>query len=403
MENTGWQVEHQCPQCGGTVNLQEAQRLFVCPFCRVRLFINTNDVFRYFLAPAPGSNPIVYAPYRRFKGMFFSYADKDVHYGLIDISRNVSPLPFLPSTLGLRAGALKLRFVSSETTGRFLAISSSLNDTLVAGTGLPQTDRIYIGETTTMIYTPIFMQDGCVRDAVVGEKISTPSDIDADAMLSQTAEAGEHFKFIPSLCPDCGWDLEGDPLSVVLCCRNCASAWQPVDSGFEKVACCYQQLPGDHIRYLPFWKMEVEMEGMAKSYAEAMRLLNLPKVIPAEWEKRPFTWMIPAFKINPETYLRVSKTMSLTLSEAPSKDSLPEGDLHPVTLGLTEAFESLKIAFAYSAISKFDMALLYPRLHPVLTRADLLYYPFVVSGLELIRPDRQLSINSNALKWGATV
>ncbi len=402
MELTAWQVEHRCPQCGGTVDLLEAQRLFTCPFCRVRLLITTDTCFRYMLPATPGPEPLIYVPYQRFKGMYFLFSGQTVASGLTDLSRCLLPYPMLPSSLGLRADTLKLKFVTSETTGGF--IEPSDNWKRPPGRDAAAGDRIYVGERTTIVYAPLYISDRAVWDGILRERLAPLSEADAEQLQSHAEAPVEHVTFIPSLCPDCGWDLEGDPLSVVLCCRNCGSSWDfSRRDAWEQVPSCHDAAKEEGVFYLPFWHFEVEMEGTVKSYADAVRVLNLPKVIASGWEDIPFSWTVPAFKINPDLYLRVSKSMSLSCSNLETIENLPKGELHPVTLPLAEAFESLTIAFAFSAISKSDMARLYPRLHPVLKRATLHFHPFVRSGMELIRPDRQLSINANALKWGATV
>ncbi|MCK7515939.1 MAG: hypothetical protein MZV70_76205 [Desulfobacterales bacterium] len=64
-----FQIEHQCPQCGAPANLEETDRLFACPFCRVKSFLLTRDYFRYVLpAKNPAGKELVYFPYWRFKG-----------------------------------------------------------------------------------------------------------------------------------------------------------------------------------------------------------------------------------------------------------------------------------------------------------------------------------------------
>lgn len=400
---SGWRVEHECPQCGGTVDLEEAQRLFSCPYCRVRLFIAPSGPFQYFLSPAPGPDQIFFAPYRRFKGMRFSYVNREVVSGLIDISRNVSPLPMLPPSLGLRSGTQKIKFVSASAGGAFFEPAVSPNAPLSGPVPAPQSGDVYIGEAVSFIYTPVYFKEGAVWDGILREKIAPAAEEFEIEVAGRAKPAQKQINFIPSLCPDCGWNLEGEPPSVVLVCRNCSSAWNATVSGFERVACAHTPLQQENILYLPFWKIESEMEGVVRSYADAVRTLNLPKVVKREWEAVPFTWMIPAFKINPEVFLRISRVMSLSLPAEVESDSLPEGALHPVTLPLSEAFESLAIAFVHSAVAKADMALAYPRLKPILKGAVLTYRPFLVCGTELIRPDRRLSINVNALKWGAYV
>ena len=65
-------IEHQCPQCGAPATLEETERLFTCPFCRVKSYLVTRDYFRYMLPhAAPAGKSLVFLPYWRFKGSFF--------------------------------------------------------------------------------------------------------------------------------------------------------------------------------------------------------------------------------------------------------------------------------------------------------------------------------------------
>ncbi|HLA26741.1 MAG TPA: hypothetical protein VJZ49_02480, partial [Syntrophales bacterium] len=67
-----WQIDHQCPQCGAPVTLDEADRLLLCPFCRTKLYLFVSDHFRYFIpAPEARSRDIIYLPYWRLKGLSF--------------------------------------------------------------------------------------------------------------------------------------------------------------------------------------------------------------------------------------------------------------------------------------------------------------------------------------------
>ena len=50
-----WQIEHNCPQCGAPVILDETDRLLTCPYCRTRLYLATTGYFQYHL-PSAGGN-----------------------------------------------------------------------------------------------------------------------------------------------------------------------------------------------------------------------------------------------------------------------------------------------------------------------------------------------------------
>jgi hypothetical protein len=210
--------------------------------------------------------------------------------------------------------------------------------------------------------------------------------------------------FLPSLCPDCGWDLNGEPESAVLTCRNCCSAWRAADGGFEKVPCSFVPMQGDDLLFLPFWKIEAEATGITlNTYADLVHLLNLPMNVSRERREAALEWLTPAFKIGPDQYLKLSQRMTLAQRPAPPETGLPAGSLHPVTLPVKESLEGLKAVAAYSAAARNDPALHLSSIKFRCKNADLIYWPFYTSRIELIRPDRQLSIQVNALRWGRNI
>jgi len=244
-----WRIENQCPQCGADTCLEETQRLFTCPFCRVKLFITVDDYFRYFLSPtAPGTEEAIFVPYWRLKGMFFSYDGASVHTGLVDVSHNAAMLDFLPSSLGLRSQTLRLRFVSPEIRGSFIEPACSPGDILstIEDPFNPETpllsEKTFVGESVSMIFSPIYVKDRAAYDGILREKMAVLPEAVSGALIGNRGKAKGTMSFIPSLCPDCGWDMDGDPESVVLTCGNCRSAWGASRKGFEKVPCSFLPL-----------------------------------------------------------------------------------------------------------------------------------------------------------------
>lgn len=407
-----WRIQNQCPQCGADTSLEETQRLFTCPFCRVKLYITVDDYFRYFLTPAAcPDEEAIFIPYWRLKGMFFSYDGAAVRTGLIDVSHNATKLDFPPPSLGLRSQTLRLRFVSPETGGSFLKPARSHSDILSAlkdpadGEPPPPSETTFIGESVSMIFSPVFIRNRAAHDGILGEKIAILQEEAGEALAGSRGEAEGRMTFLPSLCPDCGWDMDGDPESVALTCGNCRSVWRASGNGFEKVPCSFLPSGDDGPWYLPFWKMEAEIGGIRlASCADAVRFFNLPKAVKRSWEEIPFLWLAPAFKLHPELYMRVAERMTFLPSAPVLKNDLPgTSSLCPVTLPLKDAFDTLRMILARTAASRKDMASLFPSIRFSLKNADLVYWPFHPSGTELIRPDRQLSIQVNALKWGKKI
>ena len=220
MQKIGLQIEHQCPQCGAPITLDEADHLISCGFCRVKSFVVSRDLFRYVLPHnAPAGKSLVYVPYWRFKGMLFSCLEEEIHHRIVDSScQALQSAPFPPS-LGLRSQTLKLRFLTPETKGVFLKPRLSLKAfmTLIDQQfrellPKPIFHQSFIGETLSLIYSPFYV-DSEIHDAILNRPLAegTRKDIDLESLK------GDHpnwqIRFVPALCPNCGWDLDGQAVT----------------------------------------------------------------------------------------------------------------------------------------------------------------------------------------------
>ncbi|MDD4072471.1 MAG: hypothetical protein PHY78_08930, partial [Desulfobacterales bacterium] len=113
MKNFNFHIRHQCPQCGAPAVLEETDRLFTCGYCRVTSYLLQNGVFRYILpaAATAETEALFYAPYWRFKGVFYSWVPGDeIQHRFMDISHLAIKSDHLPISLGFRSQALKLTF-----------------------------------------------------------------------------------------------------------------------------------------------------------------------------------------------------------------------------------------------------------------------------------------------------
>ena len=88
-KSISYAVQHQCPQCGAPVTLEEDTRFFVCGFCRVQSFICQKGFPRYYLSPSPKvpeDTDLVYLPYWRFKGVRYTCHATGIKSKFTDIS-----------------------------------------------------------------------------------------------------------------------------------------------------------------------------------------------------------------------------------------------------------------------------------------------------------------------------
>ena len=407
MKNFNLLIEHQCPQCGAPATLAETDRLFTCGFCRVRSYLLPGDYFRYRLpSRAPAGRDIFYVPYWRFKGMLFSCVPDGVRQQFVDLSHLAVHSDLYPLSLGFRSQTLKLQFVTADSDARLLpaeqpleAVMRIFQDRFLRRLPKPVYHQAHIGEHVSMIYAPYYAQ-GSLFDAVVNETTGRQ----LPAGFSQTAASGPRpdwqVRFLPTLCPGCGWDLEGEKDSLVLLCRNCRSAWQPGRQRLHRLDFAHMAAEKDEeVVYLPFWRIRAEVSDLnLASYADVVKIANLPKVPKKEWRQMPFRFWSPGFKIRPQTFLPLATKMTLARPPEAIADELPSGELYPVTLSLESAVESLKITLA-SFIKPRRVH--FPRLPDfTITVAGfrLIYVPFVRRHHDLTQPEFQFTILTSQLR-----
>lgn len=415
VKNSSLLIEHGCPQCGAPAVLTETDRLFTCEFCRVRSYLSAGNGFRYVLpGVAPPGRDLFYFPYWRFKGMLFSCVYDGVRQKFIDVSHQAAMSRDFPVSLGFRSQALKLRFLTPETEGRFLPVRLPLDQVMQTfkqsfNVPLPKPifHQAHVGEHLSLIYTPFYTAADRLYDAVLNEPLGACLPQDIDQTLSTAASSDWHLSFLSTLCPACGWDLDGRPDTLVLICRNCDSAWMPGKDRLERLNFGHLPLAGDSresILYLPFWRIRAAIAGIQlDSYADLVRAANLPIVPRTTWHDIPFHFWSPAFKIRPQTYLPLATKMTLAQSQDQPAAGLPGGELHPVTLPVADAADSLKITLA--AFVKPRKAL-YPQLSAITVapqRYLLVYVPFVRSHHDLIQPSLKVSILTNQLALAGTL
>ncbi len=399
-------IEHQCPQCGAPAVLEETDRLFTCPFCKVRSYLTTGDYFRYMFPLAkPADKPLVYLPYWRLKGSLFVCLPGGIKPRIVDVSQQAVPSPFFPASLGLRSQTLKLRFVSSDGDGLFLKPTLSFKEmlltaeeTLVSGLAGPVFAKAFIGETLSQIYSPFHVTDR-VFDAILNRPVSPALPDDFDISKLPGGKPDWRVEFIPTLCPDCGWDLEGDRNAIALPCRNCESLWLSHAKGFNKMEFGHFPAEGPDSVYLPFYRIGADISGInLASYADLVKVANMAKVVQDGWQDKPFHFWTPAFKIRPQDFLLFSR--NLTLSQPPKEwvPKLPQGEILSVTMPVTEAVESLKINLA-SFIKPPKMLQVLENMEIKPRGVVLVYIPLQKSGNELFQPAFNLRTTRALLEY----
>ena len=410
-KNINFLIDYQCPQCGAPAVIQETDRLFKCEYCKVSSYLVPPDVFRYVLPVHKSlkkntlNTDLLYVPYWRFKGMLFSCVPNDIKNRFMDISHISLNADFLPMSLGLRSQAMKLTFITSDINGQFFQPTLSSKTAMETFTAkfdkeLPKPIffQEYIGDTLSLIYSPVYMTDK-LYDAVVNQPITIANTDETDIENLPAKRLDWKLDFLATLCPDCGWNLEGEKDAMTLMCRNCDTLWMPLKKGFKKLPYATQPDKAADRVYLPFWKIQADVSGINLStVGDLVRAANLPKVVQEEWEKEPFQFWIMAFKVRPNVFLRTATAITMAQPNPTLEKRLPKHQtVFPVNLPISEALESLKLIVANFVRPRENF---FPRLEEIdikPQRFSLVYLPFKQNQHEYLNPEYHLSVTKTHL------
>jgi len=393
--------------------MEETDRFFVCEFCRVRLYITSDGPFQYRLVPKNQKDNLIHIPYWRFKGTAFSVQGAQIHHRIIDTTRIAVPMDKLPFSMGARPQTQHLRFAAGDLSGKFIRQTIALPEVLAGmehqlkelGVDVISQDSIekaYVGDTVSIIYAPYTLAGNFWVDAIV-EKYKYAMDFSAAEEFTSEQKTGYGWspKFLPAMCPDCGWDLEGERDSCVFVCKNCTTAWESSAKGLNKVAVGALLSPDDNVTYLPFWKIRPKITGAdLSSYADLVGFANLPKVIRPQFKSMPLFLWAPAFKIHPSVFLRLGGMFTISFSADIAYENLKMDSVYPVTLHRSEAAESLKIILTSLVVSKRKNYALLHDIQIAAQESELIFLPFVSEGNELIYKKQNIAIQKPALTYG---
>jgi hypothetical protein len=372
----------------------------------VKSYLTATGYFRYLLPhAAPADKDLFYFPYGRFKGMLFWCLSGGIQNRFVDLSHQAVASAAFPVSLGLRSQALKLKFVTPDTPGRFIApklpFQSAIeifNARFNAAVVKKAVHEARIGDSVSLIYAPFYFKKQ-LYDAVLNQPVANGiPDLDVEALLGK--HPGATLRFIPALCPKCGWDLDGQRDSLALTCRNCRTLWQADNKGLlQPLTVSYLPEEGEATVYLPFWRIKASVSGVTlDTYADLARLANLPVAVRPEWETRPFFFWGPAFKVRPESYLRLFNHITAAQPLEKLTSGLPDTPCYPaVSMPLKESVESLMVALA--SLIKPRQAFMdnIDRIKIVPQSFRLAYLPFQESHHEYIQPRMCLAVNKNQL------
>ena len=412
--NSSWVVEHPCPQCGAPVQLSETDRVLSCGFCRVRHLLMAPGFFQFCLPPRVPRDDVFYVPYWHVRGMAFTCANRVVRFRVIDTSRCASDLAFAPATLGLRPQAMKLHFASADQKTFFVSRRAEARDMLLNAAAWKTIDslsarervfhREFIGEACSTIYAPFYYKNKIFYDAVLDRPVHRiPADERAPELKGRRTP-GPAIGFVSAMCPQCGWDLEGEKESCVFICRNCDSAWESSAGSLKPVACTAAETADSPVLHIPFWRMRARIDGVAlESFADLVRFANLPKAIKPEFEQQTLGFWTPAFKIKPNLFMRLMQQLDILQPNLAETTRLRTLQLSPASLPRAEAAEGIKIALASLATRKHEFFPLLESIKVQVTKARLVYLPFRTSGHDLVQSHFGFSLSRSAFAFGKKI
>lgn len=424
-------LEHQCPQCGAGVSLAETDRIFSCPFCRVRLLIAGAGPLSYYIVPPPAidSRNCFFMPYFRLKGIRYALVGEKIVPTLVDCSAIAAPQPAgFPPTLGIRPQSMRLKFIEPSSPGIFISVKERFDDikagftraiaftaalvpSAVEAIGvLPKPFArqhaaaalsVLIGETASCVYTPFYVRDETVFDAIGGQAVCRMNE-SLVHLLHDSRPVSPVF--LSTLCPSCGWDLSGEHDSLVMLCGRCGAAWHTGENALQRIDVDLWDLQTASDAWIPFWRLSVQAgQCRLSSVADFIRLTNAPKAVLPEMEKQQFFLWTPAFKTNPELFLRLCRVMTIHQKAISGDTAAPQDQkavFFPATLPSSECLEAVPVVLADISTAKRKTL---PQLENEtfsLCSARLVLVPFILKGREYFQPELNMVITANALKWG---
>lgn len=405
-------VSHSCPSCGGAVEMDEADRITVCPYCEVKNYMVGGTMLRFVLPdkipPHIDRHSLIYFPYLRFKGNIYTCMGTKVGCKVLDTTHQGLDEGSLPPSLGLRPQAMKVSMVHATLQGRFVKRTATPAAILeraekLASSVMEESDdqlyhRAFIGESVSCLYLPLYLENDQIHDAVLNRVLGP-----AGAWL----EAGDNLmnfrkqwqpNFLAMICPHCGDMMQGATNSVVVSCFNCDSCWTEDKGRFQRIDF---QLVQAHTkaRYLPFWRIRAQTDGIPMhSLADLLKITNQPIMVKQVHRHRPLEFWVPALKIRPRVFLTMAKSATLSQLKYPEGDMLLHKQIDSATLPLKEALQAIKSVIAEISVNRKDVIPRLPGLKVKPKAASLVYLPFEDRKHDLVQSHSLLSVAKSVIR-----
>jgi DNA-directed RNA polymerase subunit RPC12/RpoP len=441
-------IEQACPQCGAPIVISENDRLLTCPYCEVKNFMLSNGgAFRYVLQAKIGrerKEPLLYVPYLRFKGNIFLINEAGIGHKVMDTTQIGIDLPGLPPSLGVRPQAMPVKRLLAKIPGRYLPLTTKARavlekairltplrieqrklirtrqsitygeeDAYSFSTKVETTEysshgrflhRAFIGETVSFVYLPVEAGERDIIDGVTGSPLMRRDQVSGSLLQGMPFNLRWQVQFMSTLCPRCGWSLDGEGDSLLMTCKNCDTAWALGRKKLEEVR--WRMVPGDRqtALYLGFWKISGNIPALEiRSFADFIARTNQPILAQSSWHEREMSFWIPAFKLRPKVFLRVGRQATIGQWRLEPEEGHVTDNLYPVTLPASEAKQSVKVILAASTASRKKIFPFLPKVRLQDATATLVYLPFVDKGHDWYQPESGVTVSKAVLRFGRSL
>ena len=405
-----YRLEQECPQCSAPLEIEDTDRLISCSFCGVSSYLANPDHCRLVLPAKDAGKINLHVPYLHFKGAVYGCDHQSVKFRLTDTTRLAISLPLVPSSLGVRPQAMKMRYYRSAPDCVLMKNTLAWKKVLatMAPPPIPRKKclhQVAIGEALNVIYLPLTLKDTTLYDGVLDRPLGTLSRGWEAIAPHVQGGTGRQPRFLASLCPHCGWNLQGARDSVVLFCHQCNSAWTAGSNRLTRIPFLVQA-GNKNSFYLPFWQIQATAPQPVAidSFADFIRITNQPLVVQQGWKKQPMHFYAPAFKIRPKSFLQMATQATVSQNRFElTAANLADINLHPVTLPRSEAIQALKIILANSTLGKKSVFPFLPKISFSVQQAQLVLLPFGASTHEFIQEQAGFTVNRSSLQFGRTL
>lgn len=417
-----WRAQLACPQCGGRVELDVGDPVLACAFCRTGLYLVSPGPLCYRLPPAKerlGAAPLVYLPFWRFRGLRYRVtADPpQVDGGLLDAT--VPALAALPSgaNLGVRPQVSPLAMdlggapavAPDRSAAAAVEAAEGAVESLHAGRAL--FTRL-IGETVALVLAPHTIEERAagwmLQEALRDGAVYPLTEAQAQALRSEPAtQAGRttgRIAFLPLRCPECGHGLPASPGAAALLCGHCTRAWWVRGGALVPMPYAARRAQQRGARYFPFWELAFRATGLpAQSRAELRRWVVSYQPAPEGWDRQSCLLLVPGFKLQPRTFLRLARVLSLASLDVPPSPHLfgEPFEAEPVRLPLAEAAQALKVVLAQLVAGRPRELARVADVELRVKRARLLYLPFHRRRDEWVEEATGTALQTAAVEHGA--